>query len=86
MFKYVERGVPMGDFLTAVFANDLCDSFGRADEENQEALGHIAAWVWNRAPKSCWGSRDKVKAWIEQGGWLGQGVPLEAVHRALTGK
>ena len=31
---YVKKGVPVGDFLTAVLSNDLFEAVGRADNDN----------------------------------------------------
>lgn len=48
--RYIEHGVPLGDFLEAVVKNDLMEAFGRADERNCEDLAHICAWIYNRMP------------------------------------
>lgn len=63
---YAERGRPVGDFLTAVLANDLQDACGRADDYNLPNLPALAAWVYNECPSPAHGSRAKVKAWIEK--------------------
>ena len=55
----------MGDFLTAVLSNDLCEAFGRADTQNQEALGHIVAFVYSRVPRAAWGSKERMAAWYK---------------------
>ena len=65
MKRYVEHGIPPGDFLEAVFANDLLDAVGRADGNNSRAIRAIASWVYQEAPGTCHGSRQKVKDWIE---------------------
>lgn len=62
--RYAEHHIPTGDFLHAVLANDLRDAFGRADEENCEALFHIAAYCYNEMPGASWGSPEKVQAWL----------------------
>lgn len=62
--RYIEDGIPMGDFLTAVFANDLLGAFGRADHINQNLIRDYALWVYNEAPSPCHGSYERVKAWI----------------------
>ena len=66
--RYVEDGIPMGGFLTAVFANDLLGAVGRADAENQHLLRDYAVWIYNESPSQCHGSRERVNAWIKQGG------------------
>lgn len=64
MKRYVEQGVPPGDFLQAAFANDLLGAIGRADSENSRAIHAIASWVYQKAPEDCCGSRQKVQDWI----------------------
>ena len=63
---YVSDGVPPGGFLQAVLANDLREAFGRADENNRGAMFDIVSYCWNKIPGECWGSPEKVKAWIER--------------------
>jgi len=61
---YVAEGIPPGDFLLGVLSNDLREAFGRADSRNTEAMEHIVAYCYNKIPSACWGSRDKVNAWL----------------------
>lgn len=56
--RYWHEGVPVGDFLQAVLANDLMESMCRADSDNLEALPHIVAWIYQELPRSLWGSRE----------------------------
>lgn len=66
---YVERRHPnVGGFLRAVLENDLVEAFGRADEINAAAMRDWAAWLFNEAPANCWGSPDKVRAWLAASG------------------
>tara|TARA_Y100000310_G_C20281639_1_gene622889 strand:+ start:453 stop:641 length:189 start_codon:yes stop_codon:yes gene_type:complete len=39
--RYVEHGADVGGFLTAVLSNNLCESFGRADETNRAYLARL---------------------------------------------
>lgn len=71
---YVMRGVPMGSFLTAIFANDFMEASGRADDENRRALYGYAQFLYNSVPSTCKGSYDAVDAWIERGGLEGREV------------
>ena len=64
--KYVEHGIPTGDFLYAVLTNNLMESFGRADDENREALFEIYEYVYNKIPSSCHGSKAAVAAWLDK--------------------
>ncbi len=62
--RYVDSGVPPGDFLAAIICNDLSEAVGRADDEN---LGNIPAFVsyfYNEAPSRCWHSRGNMLAWM----------------------
>jgi hypothetical protein len=69
--RYVERGIPGGHFFTAVICNDLLGAFGRADDENAAAMRDWAMWLYNDAPVGCFGSREKMQAWVEAGGLEG---------------
>ena len=66
LYNYIDEGCPTGGFLNAVLSNNLKESFGRADNFNQEHLHDIVQFLYNEAPGPCWGSPDKVKAWIEK--------------------
>jgi len=61
---YVERHQPVGGFLTAVLSNDLVNAIGRADAENVLYMAEWAMWLWNDIPAPCWGSPEKVRAWL----------------------
>ena len=61
---YVEHKLEPGSFVTAVLANDLKGSFGRADHENLGAMFQICCYVYNEIPASCQGSYEKVRAWF----------------------
>jgi hypothetical protein len=65
IMRYVEHGVPPGDFLTAVLSNDLMGAMGRADEENQRDLLEICQFVHMEIPGVCHGSLEKMKEWVE---------------------
>jgi hypothetical protein len=72
MDAYVERGQPMGDFLNAVFTNNLIEAVGRADSDNSKALKLIVQYMYNQLPSECWGDKATIKAWIEMGGMQGR--------------
>lgn len=61
---YIEHGIPPGGFLRAVLENDLREAFGRADQYNRECLFEIVGWLYNESPSTCWGSPEKVAAWL----------------------
>jgi len=61
---YIDRGIEPGSFLTAIICNDLREAVGRADDEN---IGNIPAFVsyfYNEAPSPCWGSPERMDAWV----------------------
>lgn len=64
---YIERRVAVGGFLSKVLENDLVGAMGRADNENMANLPAYANFLYNHAPDTCWGSPEKVKAWLEGG-------------------
>ena len=61
---YINDHIDPGGFLSAVLSNDLRESFGRADSQNREDLFEIVCWLWNHAPVDCWGSAERVAAWL----------------------
>lgn len=63
--RYADNRIPTGDFLRAVLENNLKEAFGRADDANIVNLFHIIAYTYNNLPSVCWGSKEKVRKWIE---------------------
>ena len=61
---YVERGVPLGDFLRCVVSNDFVEACARADQGNLENLPAFAAWLYNECPRDAWGSDDRYVGWV----------------------
>jgi hypothetical protein len=66
--RYIEHGIPPGHFMTAVLSNDLMEALKRADNENINRLPDYGMWLYNCAPTECYGSPQKVEAWIKKGG------------------
>lgn len=64
VMRYVVDHIQPGDFLTALMSNKLSETFARADEENVAAMNMWVKWFYNWAPSPCWGSPEKVKAWV----------------------
>lgn len=75
MQRWIEDGIPTGDFLTAVLEDSLSRAFGRADDLNRAAMFSIVSWIYNEAPGCCWGSKEKVKAWYMRRGFNKQNLP-----------
>lgn len=63
--RYIEQGVPPGDFLTAIICNDLYEAVGRADDENIANIPAYVGYFYNNAPSQCWGSVEKFNAWMD---------------------
>ena len=66
--RYIEKGHPPGQFLTAVICNDLFKAVGHADEENQKALVTWVKFFYNEAPGECWRDKENMDAWMSIGG------------------
>jgi hypothetical protein len=63
--RYADMHCRTGSFLEAVLCNDLKEACMRADDENRENLFEIVEYCWCNIPHSCWGSPERVKAWLE---------------------
>lgn len=72
VLRYIEQGVPTGDFLRAVFSNDLKGAVCRADSTNQRAIVEIVQFMVWYAPAVCQGSPERYENWIEIGGLEGR--------------
>lgn len=64
LMRYLDHGIPPGDFLTAVICNDLFGACGRADESNKHALFNWCSWFYNYAPARSFGSKEIMAEWI----------------------
>lgn len=63
--RYMVDRIPPGDFLTALFSNDLMEAFGRADDENQSNMRRYCQFLYNYAPRGSYGSPENVRAWLK---------------------
>jgi hypothetical protein len=66
LVAYVDKGWEPGHFLQAVICNDLSEACARADHLNMQILPAYAAWLYNEAPSTCWGSKAKMDAWVAE--------------------
>ncbi len=64
--RYVNHKIPTGSFLRAVLENDLKEACGRADMINKHRLFEIVSICYNDLPGNCWGSPEKVRAWLDE--------------------
>lgn len=69
---YILNGREQGSFCMAVVENNLFRAFEKADLVNQQGMSAIVTWLWNYAPTKCWGSPEKVEAWMGHGGIMGK--------------
>ena len=69
--RYVENGKDAGNFLTALFSNDLVGALSQADDSNREKIWDWVKFLWNEVPSNCWGSREEVLRWQKKGGKAG---------------
>lgn len=61
--RWIDHGIPPGDFLMAVLCNNLKEAVARADDVNVKLLPAYVSFFYNDAPSECWGSPEKVLAW-----------------------
>ena len=64
IINYVEEGCPTGDFLRVVLEDRLCAAVMLASEDSLAAIKQILWVLHNEAPGPCWGSPEKVTAWL----------------------
>lgn len=62
--NYVEHGIEPGSFLSAVICNDLKGAVAAADFRNMPNLPAFVGYFYNEAPSQCWGSNEKMIAWM----------------------
>jgi hypothetical protein len=63
--RYIEQGIPPGSFMTAILSNNLKEAVFRADHMNKPNIVQWVEWFANHAPGACWGSEERVRAWVE---------------------
>lgn len=50
IYRWYHEDYPIGDFLTAVVRNDLCEACYKADDMNRKALYLYALFLANKLP------------------------------------
>lgn len=75
---WVTRGLPhprdMGIFFRAVLLNDLRAAVLGADDKNRAALNAWVLFVYNDIHSDAHGTMEKLFAWSERGGAIGDGT------------
>lgn len=64
---YAIKHRKLGGFLTSCLENDFVQAAGRADWLSRQFLPEIAMYIFNYLPSGCWGSPEKVAAWLAVG-------------------
>ena len=64
--NYFLDHLPVGGFLTALFSNDLRNTFWRADDENVKMIELYVQWL-NSVDygRTAWGSPEIVADWLK---------------------
>lgn len=60
--RYINNLQPPGFFIRAILENNLVDSVIFSD--SKESITHIVLYLYYNAPSICWGSPEKVQAWL----------------------
>ena len=68
---WVLFGTYTGGFCRAMLANDLTESFSRADETNLAHMEDIVSWAFNCCPLGARGSEEQRLSWHDAGGLVG---------------
>ena len=66
--RYIENGIAPGSFLTAILCNDLRGACAQADDVNRHRLCDYMQFLYSYAPAGCWGSEDRFRTWVKNGG------------------
>lgn len=65
LLRYTKDHIEPGSFLRAVLENNLKEAVARADGINRHRLIDYVTYLYNEAPSACWGSPEKVQAWLD---------------------
>lgn len=68
ILRYIEDGIRGGAFMTAVLSNQLQEAFQLGDQSNIEAMQYWVTYLYNYAPRDCYGSPEAVDYWVSVGG------------------
>jgi len=66
LIAYVEYHEYPGIVILNIMKNDLIHAVFFANADFSKSLTDIVFWIWNEAPKECWGNPDKVEKWLEK--------------------
>lgn len=66
--RYIEYHSGVGHFLTAILENNLKEAVFHADGTNIDLLPNYVRYLHQEAPSQCWGSKERVKDWLDSDG------------------
>lgn len=78
--RWVFKGIEPGGFLTAVLQNDLFTAVNRADARNAVALKDTVILLFNYCPTGCYGSKEKVRDWLQSRAWENEIMALDIYY------
>jgi hypothetical protein len=64
LVAYVCEWREPGQFLRSVLENNLSDAVTRMHPATFEALHALVLFLMNHVPSPCWGSPERVRAWL----------------------
>ena len=64
--RYIENHQTPGNFLSAVLKNNLRKAIEMADDQNIHNLPAYIGFLYNHAPRGCWGSEAHFNQWLEE--------------------
>jgi hypothetical protein len=65
---YLLHALQPGGFMTALLMNaSVLTVVRKGDFENRKRVHYYIDWLLNHAPHECWGSEEKVNAWLAKG-------------------
>ena len=64
LLNYIQKGAHPGGFLSHIVSNQLNEAlFSASNDENLALIPAISGYLFNEAPRDCWGSRNKFLNW-----------------------
>lgn len=69
LYNWITGQMPPGGFLQNLLANNLKETFEKADCKSMPKIENIIRFLYNEAPANCWGSPEKVVDWCQQYWW-----------------
>ena len=80
IIDYICTGRVTGGFMFALMSGNLYKAVQKADDTNRLQIVQLVEWIYNHAPIGCYGSEERVHAWVDKRGLTGKGGD-EAITR-----